>query len=154
MGADRITVAKKRFAHAAADLRSAAKANRGLKVLAASGSRDLFYVSNPKINADLMYFRELGVDVVVPDHPDKGGCFESLSWKNAGKYDADLILLDSRTSALQPKALAAKPSWRALPAVQAGQVVPWASAPRFSYAGCAPLLEALAKSVRDAEQVA
>jgi iron complex transport system substrate-binding protein len=158
LGADlsshRVTGHKKSFEQAAADLRAAAKANRGLKVMAASGSRDLFYVSNPEINADLMYFRELGVDIVVPDNPDKGGYFESLSWENADKYDADLILLDSRTSALQPDALADKPAWRALPAVQAGQVIPWASEPRFSYAGCAPLISDIAKSVQGAKKVA
>jgi iron complex transport system substrate-binding protein len=155
LGADltsqQVAGAKKRFEQASADLRAAAKANRGLKVMAASGSRDLFYVSHPEVNADLTYFRELGVDLVVPEKTDEGGYFESLSWENADKYDADLILLDSRTSALQPKALRDKPAWRALPAVRAGQVVPWASEPRFSYAGCAPLVEDLAKAVRDAK---
>ena len=153
LGSDRVTGHKKAFEQAAAELRAAAKANRGLKVMAASGSRDLFYVSNPEISADLMYFKELGVDLVVPDNPDKGGYFESLSWENADKYDADLILLDSRTSALQPKALADKPAWGALPAVKADQVIPWASEPRFSYAGCAPLIADLATSVHDAKKV-
>lgn len=151
LNADQVTSDKKRFEQAAADLRAAAKEKK-LKVMAASGSKDLFYVSNPEINADLMYYRELGVDLVMPKNTDKGGYFESLSWENADKYDADVILLDSRTSALQPEALKEKPAWRDLPAVKAGQVIPWASEPRFSYAGCAPLLEDLAKSIRGAKK--
>ncbi|MET8680174.1 ABC transporter substrate-binding protein [Streptomyces sp. NPDC004647] len=156
LGADlkakKVTDAKARFGAAAETLRKAAKANGGLKVMAASGSADLFYVSNPKNNTDLMYFRELGVDLVVPEKLDKGGYFESLSWENADKYEADLILLDQRTSALQPKDLTSKPSWSKLPAVKAGQVAPWDAVPRFSYAGAAPLLENLAKAVSDAKK--
>ena len=40
-----------------------------------------------------------------------------------------------------------------LPAVKADQVIPWASEPRFSYAGSLPLLEGLAKTVQDAKKV-
>ncbi len=155
LGADlkakKVIDAKARFEAAAETLRKAAKGNP-IKVMAASGSPDLFYVSNPAVNADLMYFRELGVDLVVPEKLDQGGYFESLSWENADRYRADLIILDSRTSALQPKDLAAKPTWAKLPAVAAGQVAPWLSEPRFSYAGCAPLLENLATAIQKAKK--
>ncbi|MFE6688101.1 ABC transporter substrate-binding protein [Streptomyces sp. NPDC057743] len=156
LGADlkakQVTDAKARFEQAAARLRKAAAAHR-VKVLACSGSADLFYASNPGINADLMYFKSLGVDLIVPDHLDKGGYFESLSWENADKYPADVLLLDNRTATLQPKDLAAKPSWSKLPAVKAGQIAPWSSEPRFSYAGAAPLLESLAQAIERAKKV-
>ncbi|GAA0405287.1 ABC transporter substrate-binding protein [Streptomyces luteireticuli] len=156
LGADlkakKVVEAKARFEKAAETLRKTAKSRR-IKVMAASGSADLFYVSNPAVNADLMYFRELGVDFVVPQKLDKGGYFESLSWENANKYEADLIILDSRTSALQPKDLAAKPTWAKLPAVEAGQVSPWLSEPRFSYAGSAPLLENLTAALEKAKKL-
>ena len=159
LGADpkapKVTQAKARFDQAVEKLRSAAEqaAGRGIKVLAASGSPDLFYASNPGKNADLIYFRQLGVDVIVPDNLNKQGYFEELSWENADKYPADVIILDNRTQALQPKDLAAKPAWRDLPAVRAGQVVPWQAEPRFSYAGCAPILEALATTLRTVRKV-
>ncbi|MFF7730420.1 ABC transporter substrate-binding protein [Streptomyces sp. NPDC008001] len=157
LGADlqakRVTDAKARFEKASETLRRAARANKGLKVLAASGSADLLYVSDPGVYADLAYFKSLGVDFVVPGTVT-GGFFESLGWENAGKYPADLILLDNRTAALQPKDLAAKPTWAELPAVKAGQVAPWLSEPRYSYAGCAPLVEALAEAVQKAKKVA
>ncbi|QHC21878.1 ABC transporter substrate-binding protein [Streptomyces sp. GS7] len=156
LGADlkakKVADAKARFEKAAEALRKAAKAHP-VKVLACSGSADLFYASNPGINADLMYFTSLGVDLIVPDHLDKGGYFESLSWENADKYPADVLLLDNRTATLQPKDLAAKPAWNKLPAVKAGQITPWSSEPRFSYAGAAPLLESLTKAIEGARKV-
>ncbi|MFR9676983.1 ABC transporter substrate-binding protein [Streptomyces sp. TR06-5] len=154
LGADlkapRVTDARARFEQASERLRKAAAANRRLRVLACSGSKDLFYASNPEVNADLQYFRELGVNLVMPENLDKGGYFESLSWENADTYDADLLLLDDRTATLQPEQLKAKPAWRALPAVRAGRITPWSSEPRFSYAGAAPLLERLATAIEDA----
>ncbi|KWT62898.1 ABC transporter substrate-binding protein [Streptomyces albus subsp. albus] len=157
LGADlkakKVTDAKARFEKAAAELRKAAKSNP-VRVLACSGSADLFYASNPGINSDIMYYKSLGVDIIVPDNLDKGGYFENLSWENADKYPADVLMLDNRTSALQPKDLAAKPAWNKLPAVKAGQVTGWSSEPRFSYAGAAPLMEELTKAIQNAKKVA
>lgn len=156
LGADlkakKVTDAKARFEAAAETLRKTVKSKK-IKVMACSGSAELFYVSNPAVNADLIYFRELGVDFVVPQKTDKGGYFESLSWENADKYDADLLFLDNRTATLQPKDLTAKPTWSKLPAVKAGQITAWSSEPRFSYAGAAPLVESLTKAIQDAKKV-
>jgi iron complex transport system substrate-binding protein len=157
LGADlqaaKVAADKARFDKANETLRRAAAANGGLKVLAASASPDLLYASEPGIYADLSHFKELGVDIIVPDKVT-GGFFENLSWENADKYPADLILLDSRTTALQPKDLTTKPGWAQLPAVKANQITPWLSEPRFSYAGCAPLVESLAAAVQKAKKVA
>ncbi|WP_243274341.1 ABC transporter substrate-binding protein [Streptomyces albus subsp. chlorinus] len=146
-----VTEAKARFEKAAERLRKAAKS--GIRVMAASGAPDLLYVSDPGANSDLQYFKQLGVDFVVPDKVGKQGFFEELSWENADKYKADVIILDNRTQSLQPKALKSKPSWNDLPAVKAGQVAPWAAEPRFSYAGVAPLLENLAEAIEKAKKV-
>lgn len=156
LGADlkakKVTDAKARFEKASEELRKTVK-SRKIRVMACSASADLFYVSNPKINADLLYFQELGVDLVQPQKPDKGGYFESLSWENADKYDADVLFLDNRTATLQPNALTSKPTWSKLPAVKADQITPWSSEPRFSYAGAAPLIESLTKAIQDAKKV-
>ncbi|GAB3880546.1 ABC transporter substrate-binding protein [Microbispora camponoti] len=157
LGADltapKVAEAKARFEAAAESVRKAVADNPGIKVLAASGSPDVLYVSNPEVNTDLMYFTQLGVDVVKPEKPGDGGYYENLSWENADKYDADLILLDNRGTALQPKDLTSKPSWAKLPAVGAGQVVGWDPVPRFSYAGAAPILENLASAIRNAKKL-
>ena len=67
LSAKKVTDAKARFDAAAEAVRQAVKANPGIKVMACSGSPDLFYVSNPKVSTDLMYFDELGVDIIVPN---------------------------------------------------------------------------------------
>ncbi|MFG2824115.1 ABC transporter substrate-binding protein [Kitasatospora sp. NPDC048365] len=157
LGADlkakKVTDAKARYEAAAEQLRQAAKAAGGIKVMACSGAADIFYVSNPKIATDLITFAELGVDFVQPEKLEAGDYFEALSWENAGKFHADLLLLDKRSTALQPKDLAAKPAWNQLPAVKAGQIVPWDAVPRFSWAGAAPLLENLAKAIQSAKKL-
>ncbi|RAJ42329.1 iron complex transport system substrate-binding protein [Kitasatospora sp. SolWspMP-SS2h] len=151
--AQRVVDAKARFEKASEELRQAVKAAGGVKVMACSGSADLFYVSNPKVSCDLIYFAELGVEFVQPEKTDGGDYYEGLSWENAGKYPADLLLLDQRSTALQPKDLTAKPSWGQLPAVKAEQITPWDAVPRFSYAGFAPLIERLTAAIQKSRKL-
>ncbi|MEV6791544.1 ABC transporter substrate-binding protein [Streptomyces sp. NPDC051320] len=152
--AQKVTDARARFEKAAARLRAAARANPKIRVLIGSAGADLFYISTPEPSADLRYFKELGVNIVVPDKVDKQGWFESLSWENADKYPADIIMMDNRTSALQPAALKSKPTWGELPAVKAGQVIPRSTTdPIFSYDKCAPALDALAEAIENARKV-
>lgn len=150
---DKKTVdAKARFEAASAKLREATRANPGIKVLVGSGAADLFYVSTPATSADLKYFQSLGVEFVTPDKVE-GGFFESLSWENAGKYPADVILLDNRTGTLQPEELKAKPTWAEMPAVKAGQITPRVTEPIYSYEKCAQILEELTKAIQNAKKV-
>ncbi|MGW7461748.1 ABC transporter substrate-binding protein [Streptomyces sp. NPDC054797] len=153
MNAKTTVDAKARFEAAAAKVREATKANPGVKVLVGSGSADLFYVSTPETSADLKYFKSLGVEFVTPEKLDEGGFFESLSWENAGKYKADVVLLDNRTGTLQPEDLKAKATWAELPAVKAGQITPRVTEPVFSYDKCAQILENLAKALQSAKKV-
>lgn len=150
------TAAKERYDDAVEALRAAAAANP-ITILACSGSAEYFYASNPVMANDLRLFTELGVHFIVPDNPDEnggaGGYFESLSWENAGKYTADLLLLDARELTLQPDALAEFPTWNAMPAVEAGQITPWNSEPIYSYASSAANLEALAEAITNARKL-
>ncbi|GAA1539695.1 siderophore-binding protein DesE [Streptomyces albidochromogenes] len=153
IGAKKITDAKARFEKAAERLRQAAKANPKVKVMIGSASPDLFYVSLAKMSADTLYFQELGVKFVEPK-VDAAGFFESLSWENVDKYQADIIMMDNRTAVLQPSALKDKPTWTRLPAVKAGQVVPRTTEPIYSWDKCAPILEDLAEAIEKAKKVA
>lgn len=144
--------AKTRFEEAADTLRQAARDNPGIRVMACSAAADLFYVSSPDAAADLSYFASLGVNLVTPDELDDGGYYQSLSWENADTYPADVLLLDNRSSALQPEDLTDKPTWNRLPAVKADQITSWNCEPRYSYAGCAPLLEELAEAISTARK--
>ncbi|MEU5715691.1 ABC transporter substrate-binding protein [Streptomyces sp. NPDC020403] len=144
--------AKARFEKAAARLRAAAKSRPDITVMVGSASQDLFYVSLAKTSADTRYFQELGVRFVEPK-VNAAGFFEELSWENVDKYGADIIMMDNRSSALQPDALTSKPTWTQLPAVKAGQVVPRTTEPIYSYAKCAPILEDLAEAIEKAKKV-
>ncbi|WP_419993784.1 ABC transporter substrate-binding protein [Streptomyces boninensis] len=158
LGADpkakKVTDAKARFEAASESLRKAAKSNRGVRILAISASPDLLYAGFAPDFYDLRHFADLGVQFVTPGKRDKGGFWESTSWENADRYDADLILVDQRTGNLQPDQLEkSKPTWRDLPAVKAGQVIPWMNEAPPSHAAYAPLIENLAKSLQEAKKV-
>ncbi|WBB57811.1 ABC transporter substrate-binding protein [Streptomyces sp. WMMC500] len=152
-GSARVKADKKRFQEAEDRLRAVAKAKRGIKVLAMTGDQDNMYVAVPGSYTDLHYFRDLGVDVVVGEKSDEWGFWEFLSWENTDKYHADLIMIDNRTQAMTPAALAEKPTWTRLPAVEAGQTTPWAMEERYSYRGFAPVLERLADAIENADKL-
>ncbi|ALV35538.1 ABC transporter substrate-binding protein [Streptomyces sp. CdTB01] len=160
LGADtassRVTAAKKAFEDAAARLRAATRANPGIRVMAGSASQDLFYVSGSNLSVDLEYFKALGVNFVEPPEKAKakgGGWYESLSWENVDKYAADIIMMDNRTSAIQPADIT-EATWKKLPAVKAGQVIARNPEPILSYAKCTPLLTSLAEAIEKAKKVA
>ncbi|MFJ8826480.1 ABC transporter substrate-binding protein [Streptomyces sp. NPDC102467] len=153
--ADKVVTAKKRFEDAAARLRKAAKAHPDIKVLAGSASQDIFYVSGTNLSIDLEYFKALGVNFVEPTEAAKkssGGWFENLSWENVDKHKADIIMMDDRSQTIQPADID-EPTWKQLPAVKAGQVIPRSPEPILSYDKCAPLLENLAKAIETAKKV-
>ncbi|MEV6615695.1 ABC transporter substrate-binding protein [Streptomyces sp. NPDC051051] len=156
MTAAEVTDAKKRFETAATRLRAAAKAKPDIKVMAGSASDQLFYVSGTNLSIDLEYFKALGVNFIEPPESAKavgGGWYESLSWENVDKYQADIIMMDDRSSTIQPADIT-KPTWKQLPAVKAGQVIARSPEPILSYDKCVPLLETLAEALEKAKKVA
>ncbi len=155
MKAAKVTDAKKRFEEASERLRKAVKANPGIKVLVGSASPELFYVSGTNLSVDLEYFKALGVDFVEPTEEAKkatGGWFESLSWENVDKHKADVIMMDDRTSAIQPADIT-EATWKELPAVKAGQVIARSTEPILSYDKCVAPVEALAEAIEKAKKV-
>ncbi len=124
-------------------------------MLAGSAAQDVFYVSGSNLSVDLEYFKALGVNLVEPSATAlkaSGGWYENLSWENADTYRADVIMMDNRTSALQPADIT-EATWRKLPAVMAGQVIARTPEPILSYDKCAPLLEDLARAIETARKV-
>lgn len=160
LGADvkaaKVVEAKKKFETAAERLRKAAKARPEIKVLAGSASQDIFYVSGSNLSIDLEYFKALGVNIVEPSAKAlkaSGGWFENLSWENVDKYPADIIIMDDRSSTIQPADIT-EATWKKLPAVKAGQVIPRSPEPIISYDKCTPLLDNLAEAIENAKKVA
>jgi iron complex transport system substrate-binding protein len=156
LGAKQVTDAKARFDKAEAALRkaaTAAKAKGGIKVIAMTGDAQQVYVAVPDSYCDLHYFKDLGIEFVEGKKSDKWGFWEFLSWENANKYHADIIMIDNRSSALPATELAKKPTWTQLPAVKAAQTIPWAMEERYSYAGFAPVLEQLAAAIEKSKKL-
>lgn len=148
LGSAENVAAKEEFLAAEDDLRAAIGERPGLSVIAVAGDADTLYVANVELAKDLIYFQELGMDVV----PVEGGEFwDALSWEQVNKYPADLILNDARTQSLTIEQLSEFETWRALPAVTAGQVADWYPEPSYSFAAYAPILRELASVIRAAD---
>ncbi|KAB1142734.1 ABC transporter substrate-binding protein [Streptomyces luteolifulvus] len=155
MTAAAVTDSKKKFEEAATRLRAAAKAKPDIKVMAGSASQELFYVSGTNLSIDLEYFKALGVNFIEPPEKAKaegGGWFESLSWENVDRYQADIIMVDDRSSTIQPADIT-EATWQKLPAVKAGQVIARSPEPILSYDKCTPLLVNLAEALEKAKKV-
>ena len=134
LDAPAVKQAKEGFDAASAELGKAAKEKPGLKVAMTIGQQEGYWVVDPKWHSDAKYFTQLGLDVVAPANPDPSFGFEQLSWENAAKYPADLILEDARAVGMTSDELAAKfPVWTQLPAVKASQVGPWRAETPSSY---------------------
>ncbi|MEV4110400.1 ABC transporter substrate-binding protein [Nonomuraea sp. NPDC049695] len=140
-----VVAANSRFDAASAALKSLAAARPGLKVMVVTATPDNLYVAYLPDHPDITYWGELGLNIVHPARPteSEGGFWEVLSWENADKYQADVILVDARSQSMKTEEMAKKPTWAKLPAVRAGQLYPWHAAERYSYLGYAQVMEEL-----------
>ena len=107
LGADPadFTEGREAFEAASERLRSVVEEVGDPTFQAVSTSPDIFYVSNPDANPDLRYYRdELGLDIVTPadEDLDEGGYWQTLSWEEADRYDADVALWDARGGSAAP----------------------------------------------------
>jgi iron complex transport system substrate-binding protein len=137
--------ARVRLQQATTAARAAIAAKPNLRVLVTYADEGGLSIARPSEFPDLLSFRALGLDLVEPEGGDQ--YYETLSWEQAGRYPADLILHDTRAFSLQPDQLTAFPTWTALPAVQAGQVGRWSAEVRLSAQGYATALEDVAATV-------
>lgn len=130
LGADlsqpEIAADKAAFATARDRFKAAVASKPGLTALAVYAGEDALYVADPAGAAELLDLQSWGLDLVAPDGVDASGnnYFETLSWENADKYPADLILVDNRSPSTMTTALA-QPTWTLHPAAAAEQVTEW-----------------------------
>ncbi len=152
LGADlqtpEVVAAREEFDAAVADLRDAIAGNPGLTVMAIAGTSDGMVVANASFAADLVFLKELGLDIV--QHGEEG-MWEQLSWEQADKHEVDLILVDARSNAMTREEYAAIGTWASLPAVQAGQLGPWRTELPYSRRAYAEYLRELAEVIRAAD---
>jgi iron complex transport system substrate-binding protein len=145
LGSDEVTSSHAAFEAAAGRVKATGEKLGDRTILAGSGSTDLFYVSNPKVSPDLSYWvDQLGLPITIPDNPDTGGYFESLSWEKADKYPADIFLYDDRIGTAGLKQLENEKVFGTLAAAKNKAYVPWTSVAPPSYQAYADLMDRLA----------
>lgn len=149
VGSDKVTDARKSFAEASERLRAATQANPGVRVMAASGTPDIFYVAVPSGYPDLSYFESLGVEMVNPDTDDP--LWHGLSWEEVGRYPADVVLGDARGG--DPDAIRAQlpPNALELPAIAQGQLGTWQIPLALGYGVVADVIDELAQVISTAK---
>lgn len=144
---------RERFEVALAAFQAAIAAKPDLSVLAVSPSPEGVYVAVPEHAAELADFVEWGLDVVVPDSPDVGfEYWETLSWENAGKYQADLVIVDERGYPSNLEEAAAQPTWSFLDAVARDSVAVWPAFWVRNHADYAMALERLTTAIEAADE--
>lgn len=105
----------------AASERLAAAASSGLSILFVAGYEDQLYVAHPQDDPTLAYYATLGFDMVDP--PGEDFYWALFSWETVDQLSADVLLTTPR--AMSPEELLAQPTFAALPAAAAGQIVEW-----------------------------
>lgn len=150
--AEDVAASKERFEEAVAAFERATGAKPDLTALAVSPTTDLLYVAVPEHAPELLDFRRWGLDVIVPDNPDKGFPYwENLSWENADKYQPDLLLIDDRSYPSNLKQAEKQPTWDSIEAAAAKSAVPWPGYWLHTSLDYAEQLEALTAAVEDAD---
>jgi iron complex transport system substrate-binding protein len=139
---------RKAFRDAREGLRSAIAEKPGLKVVCLALMRDHVFV-NWLDYAPLIDLADLGMDVHdnVDDDPDWGNGF---SWELVPTLEADLIIWDERPRFLKPQDLGKHPIWKTLPAVRAGQVVPYPFDAPLTYGFMTETYRTITEAVRAA----
>ncbi|BCB85080.1 ABC transporter substrate-binding protein [Phytohabitans suffuscus] len=125
LNASAVTTARTEFDAAGKALAEAVTAKPGLRVAFVSGTKENMYLGNARIFSDLAYLQNLGVGFVQPTVPPAEPHWEVLSWEQAGKYPADVLLYDSRNPSYFTTDLSRYPTVANLPAVKANQAVAW-----------------------------
>ncbi|MGH8907850.1 MAG: ABC transporter substrate-binding protein [Egibacteraceae bacterium] len=154
-----VVAARQRFEEARDRVRAAVAAKPGLRAVALQAfPGEGIYVARPKNSPGLRHFQGLGLDVVEPKSQPSDLSedladfyYEFISFERADTYPADLILIGSEGGPSPLDALATIATWKALPAVEAGQLVDWRILDNWSYPAYTHDLELLADAVERAD---
>jgi iron complex transport system substrate-binding protein len=103
------------------------------------------YVAKVAGNGDLGFYAQRGVPLVSAKTSDP--YWDSVPWKDAGKYPADGILYDTRSDVLPLAEAKGIRTFAELPAVRANQIGAWEADPPPSYQRYARTMNHLAKTI-------
>ncbi len=96
LSVDKVAADRAGFDAACDEVRAAAAEKPDLKVMAFSPTPDSVWIGNPESASDLLFFAELGVNVVAPGELDAAvsELWKEISWEEIGSYPVDLYLND------------------------------------------------------------
>lgn len=152
LSAPELVEQKAGFETALARFKASLAAKPDLLVIATSPTADNLYVAVPAGASELLDFVKWGMHLVDPELPDGVGYWETLSWENADKYPADLMIVDDRYLDAGLAALAEQPMAQRMAPVTKGQVVRWPAFWIRSYAAYAAELNALSDAIDAADE--
>ncbi len=145
-----VVAQKARYDDAVAAVKGAVAANPGVTTLFLSPTPDLLYFAYEEYHPDVAFYKSIGVEVVTLTG-EVDVAWEPVSWEQALKYPADLVMLDRRQGNPTPEEIEGfAPIWKELPAVKAGQVGWWQAEGAYSWGLFATQLENLAATIAGA----
>ncbi len=142
---EQVTTAIADYEAAEEELRAAFEAKPGLTFMAASGTVEQLYIAVPSGYADLLTYQELGMDIVEPDTDEQ--YWETLSWEQIDKYEADVLLGDSRGGSVEQIVEAIPEAARDIPSIESGQLARWEVMYSPGYVNLARILSDLTEVV-------
>lgn len=142
---DAAETARADFGEASEQLRDAAAANPELRLLAASGTPEQFYVAVPQDYPDLSYYQSLGLGIISPETEDP--FWQTLSWEEVGRYPTDVIMADARGGTPAQVLDQLPANARQLPAIEADQLITWQIPLALGYGAVAGAMRELAEFV-------
>jgi len=151
LSAPQVAGDKAKFEASLAGFKAAIAAKPGLEVLAVWAGSDALYVASPPGSAELMDFKNWGLNLVTPEIADDRGYWETLSWENADKYQPDLVIVDNRSPTTLETAQA-QPTWKTIKAVNAGAVAEWPAFWLRNYAAYSAELDKLTAAITAADE--
>ncbi len=152
LDAPAIASERERFEDAVERFRSAAAAKPDLTVLAVSPTAEALYVAVPAGAAELSDFVSWGLNIIEPEPDPSFPYWETLSWENAAKYQADLIIYDDRSGTSGLEQAEDQPTWSLLIAVEAGAVTNWPAFWLRNYTAYADQLDNLADVIEATDE--
>lgn len=119
------------------------------QILVTSATKELLFAANPTRFPDIDYYvEELKLPVIAADSaPD--AYWEELSWENADKYDADIVMVDTRDEGAALKEFKAQPVFSTITAAKNDAWVGWEAVAPTSFAAYADVINRLADDIEE-----
>lgn len=148
LGADldssKVVQARKDFDTASGRLTDVGAKLDGRKILVASATKELFYAANPVQFPDLDYYVDaLGLPVIAAKSK-ADSYWEELSWEKSDKYNADIVMVDTRDEGLALREFKSQPVFSTITAAKDEAWVPWEAVAPSSFAAYAEVMNRLA----------